>query len=75
MSGNDGRFRGHLLVGIPGERISAAELMKRTGVAVVRSLEGALLRHDELIQIGDKVKAVLVEGRSTLLLFADASPM
>jgi len=71
LTGNDGRFRGHFKVSAEGDRLSVAELRQQTGVDVVKSLNGAVLQDEEVAQIGEKVKAVLQNGKSTLLVFAD----
>ncbi len=71
LSGNDGRFRGHFRVAAPGDRLNVADLMQRTGVDVVKSLNGKLLREDDLVRIGNKVKAVLKDNKSTLLVFSE----
>lgn len=71
LTGNDGRFRGHFRVTAANSQLCVAELMRQTGVDVVKSLDGMLLHHDEVVHIGEKVKAVLQNGKSTLLVFAD----
>jgi hypothetical protein len=71
LTGNDGRFRGHFQVRHNGGTLSVADLMQQTGVDRVRSLDGEILKHDALVQIGKKVKAVLQENQSTLLVFGD----
>jgi len=48
-----------------------AELVQKTGVDVVKSLEGDVLQDDTQVYIGKKVKAVLQGGRSTLLVFPE----
>jgi len=71
MSGNDGRFRGHLRIAENGRRFSVAELLQKTGVDVVKSLDGTGLRDEEVVQLGEKVKTVLQNGKATLLVFAE----
>ncbi len=71
LTGNDGRFRGHFKIGEIGRRIKAAELMRKTGVDVVKSLEGDVLHDEAPVCIGKKVKAVLKDGKSTLLVFPE----
>ena len=71
LTGNDGRFRGHFQIAEPGERLKVADLMQRTGVDVVKSLDGKLLQEEEVVRIGKKVKAVLQDNKSTLLVFAE----
>jgi hypothetical protein len=72
LTGNDGRFRGHFQVSEEGDRLRVAELIQKTGVDVVKSLDGELLQDEDVVQIGKKVKAVLQNGQSTLLVFAES---
>lgn len=71
LTGNDGRFRGHFRVTAPGPHLSVAELKRQTGVDVVKSLAGDVLRGEETVVLGEKIKAVLQDGKSTLLVFSD----
>ena len=71
LTGNDGRFRGHFQIAEIGAQLKVAELMQKTGVDVVKSLEGDVLQDDAQVYIGKKVKAVLQGGRSTLLVFPE----
>lgn len=71
LTGNDGRFRGHFQIDRRRERIKVCELMQQTGVDVVKSLDGRVLDNEEVVQIGEKVKAVLQDSKSTLLVFAE----
>ncbi|MBN2107140.1 MAG: hypothetical protein JW832_06900 [Deltaproteobacteria bacterium] len=68
MTGSDGRFRGKFYVDTATGIVDVAELKRQTGVAVVKSIGGPVLHEAEKVQLGDKVKAVLLEGRSTLLV-------
>ena len=68
LSGNDGRFRGHFQLGEEGERLSVAEIKRRTPVAVVQSLDGARLADTDTVTLGPKVKAVLLNHVATLLV-------
>ncbi len=71
LTGNDGRFRGHFRIAEPGDRLKVIDLMQHTGVDVVKSLDGKLLQEEEIVRIGKKVKAVLQDNKSTLLVFAE----
>ncbi len=71
LTGNDGRFRGKFQVGEIGEQLTVADLMQKTGVDVVKNLEGDILQDDAPVYIGKNVKAVLQDGRSTLLVFPE----
>jgi hypothetical protein len=68
MTGNDGRFKGKFHVDTATGIVDVAELKRQTGVAVVKSLEGQMVEDSEKVQLGDKVKAVLLDGKSTLLV-------
>jgi hypothetical protein len=68
LTGNDGRFRGKFYIDTDTGIVDVAELKRQTGVAVVKSLAGQLVADHEKVQLGDKVKAVLLDGQSTLLL-------
>jgi len=71
LTGNNGRFRGHFRIGEEGDRFRVAELIRKTGVDVVKSLDGEMLQDEDIVEIGKKVKAVLQNGQSTLLVFTD----
>jgi len=71
LTGNDGRFRGHFRISEEGDRLRVAELIQKTGVDVVKNLDGEMLQDEDVVQIGKKVKAVLQNGQSTLLVFTD----
>ncbi|MDD4626317.1 MAG: hypothetical protein PHP87_04430 [Syntrophomonas sp.] len=70
LTANDGRFRGKLKVKAREDLLSVREIKKQTPVTVVRSLDGTLILGDNtIIRIGEKLKAVLLEGQCTLLVF------
>jgi hypothetical protein len=71
LTGNDGRFRGHFRISDEGDKLRVSDLIQKTGVDVVKSLEGEMLHDEDVVQIGKKVKAVLQNGQSTLLVFTD----
>lgn len=72
MTGNDGRFRGHFKVDSENGSLTVSDLIQQTGVDLVQSLEGKVLSNDEIVRIGIKVKAVLLNGKSTLLVYDDS---
>ncbi|KUK52589.1 MAG: hypothetical protein XD78_1863 [Desulfotomaculum sp. 46_296] len=76
LSGNDGRFRGKLIIESQTNLVSVREILSQTGVAHVRSLEGYELAPGELVRLGEKVKAVLLKGVKVLLVnpVSDAGP-
>lgn len=68
LTGNDGRFKGKFHVDTPTGIVDVAELKRQTGVAVVKNLAGQVLPDSDAVQLGDKIKAVLLDGQSTLLV-------
>lgn len=72
LTGNDGRFRGHFQVGPVGGELKVFEVIQQTGVDRVQSLDGETLPPETTVRIGEKVKAVLLDGKSTLLVYDDS---
>lgn len=68
LSGNDGRFRGKLNLGNVNEVVTVSDILLHESVDLVKSLEGDLLSGDELVRLGTKVKAVLQQKKSVLLV-------
>jgi hypothetical protein len=68
LGGNDGRLKGQLHFGRPGEIRSLALLRAHPLVDAVRSLEGEELEEGDEVELGEKIKTVLLEGCSVLLL-------
>lgn len=66
LSGNDGRFKGKLKVKSDTDVISVREILAQTTVDVVKSLDGAVLEEEELIKLGDSLKAVLLDEKCVL---------
>ncbi len=71
LTGNDGRFRGHFKIETESDQVTPAEIMRQTHVEVVKSLDGDVLNENETIVLGKKVKSVLQDGKSTLLVYND----
>jgi len=69
MTGNDGRLRGKLKMKTETGFASVSDIMLQTGVEVVKSLEGAELDSGERIALGDHLKAVMLDGKVTLLVY------
>jgi hypothetical protein len=69
LSGMDGRLRGKLKVNAPTGFITAGEIKQQSGVEVVQSTEGQLIADHETICLGETVKAIMLNGRTTLLVF------
>jgi hypothetical protein len=69
FSGGDGRLRGHLdgsgLNGVA----TARELLAQLPIDAVRAVKGPVLREEERVLLaGARLKAVLLDGRATLLV-------
>lgn len=74
LSGNDGRFKGHFKIMTHEPVLSVRELIRQTGVDRVKSLDNRILGDDEMVCIGEKVKAVLLDGKATLLVYDPGDP-
>lgn len=70
LSGEDGRMRGSLCLPTDTAMLSAAALLAMPEVDVVRTVAGEVLSPDAQIALGNKVKTVLLGGRSVLLVTA-----
>ena len=69
LSGNDGRLKGHFIVGDVNDTIPVKELLKKTGADIVCTEEGYTLKDDDIVRIGKKVKAVYLDHRAVVLVF------
>jgi hypothetical protein len=74
LGGNDGRLKGRLPLGPAGARRSVAELRSESLVEAVWSTDGPLPEDAELVELGEKVKTVLLERKSVLLLEKTGDP-
>ena len=70
LSGNDGRFKGKLKIKSETDIVSVAHILSQTTVDIVKSIDGTVLTDEELVRLGDTVKAVLLEGMCVLPVFA-----
>jgi hypothetical protein len=68
LSGNDGRFKGKLKVDCTNNIVTVGEIIAQTNVDIVKTLTGEVLADDELVQVGDWLKAVLLEGKCVFLV-------
>jgi len=66
LSGNDGRFKGKLKITSSTKIVSVGEIFSQTNVDAVKSLDGTVLEKDELVKLGDFLKAVLMDGKCVL---------
>ena len=69
LSGNDGRLKGHFLIGDVNSTLPVKEVLKKTGADIVKTEEGYTLKDDDIVRIGKKVKAVYLDHRSVVLVF------
>ena len=68
LSGNDGRLKGHLSIEAANGRATVEEICAHPHVDEVRGLCGSVLTGAELVRLGDRVKTVLLDGKSVLLV-------
>lgn len=68
LGGNDGRIKGKYFVGRQGEVLTAEEILQSTNIDEIREENGSVLEGQERIVLGEKVKAVLLEGKVMLLV-------
>lgn len=70
LGGNDGRLKGQLDFAGHERIVSAAALRARMDVDDVRTLDGGAVANPDMVRLGDKVKTVLLDGLSVLLVVA-----
>jgi hypothetical protein len=68
LSGNDGRFKGKLKIESKTGIEKVDYILSKTGFERVKDINGSDLKGDEMVIIGESLKAVLLEGKSTLLV-------
>lgn len=68
LSGNDGRLKGHLEIADAEGWAAVSDICSHVDVDEVRSLNGPPLKGPERVKLGEKVKTVLLEGKSVLLV-------
>lgn len=74
LGGHDGRLRGHLDLGRPGDVLAVRALLAHPHVAAVQTLAGEPLREDATVLLSDwKLKPVLRGGRGVLLVMPATS--
>lgn len=75
LSGNDGRFRGKLAIAEPGRSLRVEEILARSFITRVKSKDdGRILAEHELVEIGEVVKAVLIDREAVLMVRPLAIP-
>jgi hypothetical protein len=68
LSGHDGRMRGNLRIGDDSGMTTVRELLAHPWVDEVRSTCGATPQNDDQVRLGEKVKTVMLDGRSILMV-------
>ena len=69
LSGNDGRFRGHINPAAEGATVPVAHICAHSYVSIVRPVDAPPLSPETPIRLGAKIKAVLRDGQATLLVY------
>ena len=70
LGGNDGRLKGQLAFAEPGGVASVADLLSHDTIDEIRALDGSGVTNRDMVRLGDKVKTVLLDGKSVLLVVA-----
>jgi len=70
MSGNDGRLKGKIKLSSDTGVESVEYIKAHTGFNRVKDINGSELKDDEMIILGEPLKAVYLDGKSTLLVFS-----
>lgn len=73
LTGNDGRFRGKHLMGHGGEVWTVNDIVSQSDIDRITDLQGHPIPAQDKILLGEKVKSVLVDHQSVLLV-CPASP-
>ena len=71
LGGNDGRLKGQLKFDTDDGSLTVAQLLKHPCVDAVRSVDGRSPSAEDKVRLHDKVKSVLLEGKSVLLVTQD----
>ncbi|WP_352420632.1 hypothetical protein [Proteiniborus sp.] len=69
LSGNDGRIKGKIHFETENGFLTAKEIKKRSNIEVIQSLDYEDIDDNELIKLGEKVKAVLLYNKQVLLVY------
>lgn len=68
MSGNDGRFKGRHEIPVVDGRAAVQDILKHSTIDEVRTVDGDILGAEEKVRLEGKVKSVLLDGKSVLLV-------
>jgi hypothetical protein len=67
LTGNDGRFKGKLRIPSQDGTVTVTKI-RDFGIDIVKTVDGASLKEDEDVHVGESVKLVLLEGKAVLLV-------
>lgn len=70
LTGNDGRFKGGYKNETGRGVLKASEIMSIFGIDEVRSMDKSPVHPDDLVKLDEKIKTVLLDGKSVLLVYA-----
>lgn len=68
LTGNDGRFKGKYKINSAGNVATVEEIIAQTNIDMVKAIDGTVLKADEAVYLGEKVKSVLLDHRCVLLV-------
>lgn len=71
MTGNDGRFQGKMKLREAGEKVRAGDILSRPDIDEIRSLDGYILKDEEMLILGEKIKTVLLDYKRILMVYAE----
>lgn len=71
LTGNDGRFKGNFQIPVTHSSTRVQDLLNHPRVDRVETLQGLALPVDTIVSLSNKVKTVLLNHESVLLLFQD----
>lgn len=71
LTGNDGRFQGKMKLQEAGQRVRAGDLLLRPDIEEIRSLDGYVLKEEEMLVLGEKIKTVLLDYKRILMVYAE----
>lgn len=69
--GNDGRVKGKLHIDVQFNTASAGYIRSKTGIERVAAIDGTELSDEEIVMVGEEIKTVFLEGKTTLLVCPD----
>lgn len=70
MSGNDGRLKGKVKIISESGVESVGHIKELTGFQRVKDINGSELKDEELVRVSKELKAVFLDRKSTVLVFA-----